>query len=274
MTWDKPTTGTFKVVVGANDGSLGTVQGFTLTARANQLPVISSTNPPTGAIPNVEYVYDAIARDPDGGKLTYAINPASISKGITIDENGRLRWTPTETQIGKTDVTLTITDAAGAKVVQEFGITVAQDSEAPKVKLGFAGSNPAEVGSTVVFQLQATDNIKVTNLELVVGGKAVILDQFGRAAVELDKAGAITSVAKAYDQAGNVVEDRFTINVFDPFLPQNAPKVRLDLEAISNNTITNLQALQGLVDDPDDNLSSYIVEVALQGTDNWTTIIT
>jgi hypothetical protein len=66
-------TGTFKVVVGVNDGNLGAAQGFTLTARTNQLPVISSTNPPTGAIPGVEYAYDAIARDPDGGKLTYAI---------------------------------------------------------------------------------------------------------------------------------------------------------------------------------------------------------
>jgi hypothetical protein len=135
LSWNSPIVGTYKVVVGVNDGNLGAAQGFTLTARANQLPTIASTNPPTGAIPGVQYVYDAIARDPDGGKLTYAIDDASKVKGLAIDELGRLRWTPTNAQSGVNNVTITITDEAGATINQTFSINVQPDTTAPTVKL-------------------------------------------------------------------------------------------------------------------------------------------
>ena len=57
-------------MIGAIDeGGLGAAQGFTLTARTNQLPIISSNNPPTKAIPNIPYIYDLRVTDPDGGVL-------------------------------------------------------------------------------------------------------------------------------------------------------------------------------------------------------------
>jgi RHS repeat-associated protein len=270
LSWNSPIVGTYKVVVGVNDGNLGAAQGFTLTARANQLPTIASTNPPTGAIPGVQYVYDAIARDPDGGKLTYAIDVSSKAKGMTIDELGRLRWTPTNAQSGVNNVTITITDEAGATINQTFSINVQPDTTAPTVKLGFAGFNPAEVGSRVLFQVQATDNARIDNLELTVGGKAVILDQFGQAGFTLDTAGTITAIAKATDAAGNVKTETFTIDVFDSSVPQKAPEVRLNL--IPDGIISKVTALRGLVDDPDDNLSRYRLEVAPLNTENWSTM--
>jgi RHS repeat-associated protein len=272
LSWNSPIVGTYKVVVGVNDGNLGAAQGFTLTARANQLPTIASTNPPTGAIPGVQYVYDAIARDPDGGKLTYAIDVSSKAKGMTIDELGRLRWTPTNAQSGVNNVTITITDEAGATINQTFSINVQPDTTAPTVKLGFAGFNPAEVGSRVLFQVQATDNARIDNLELTVGGKAVILDQFGQAGFTLDTAGTITAIAKATDAAGNVKTETFTIDVFDSSVPQKAPEVRLDLNLIPDGIISKVTALRGLVDDPDDNLSRYRLEVAPLNTENWSTM--
>ncbi|MFO0127027.1 MAG: putative Ig domain-containing protein, partial [Pseudanabaena sp.] len=272
LSWNSPIVGTYKVVVGVNDGNLRAAQGFTLTARANQLPTIASTNPPTGAIPGVQYVYDAIARDPDGGKLTYAIDVSSKAKGMTIDELGRLRWTPTNAQSGVNNVTITITDEAGATINQTFSINVQPDTTAPTVKLGFAGFNPAEVGSRVLFQVQATDNARIDNLELTVGGKAVILDQFGQAGFTLDTAGTITAIAKATDAAGNVKTETFTIDVYDLSVPPKAPEVRLDLNLIPDGIISKVTALRGLVDDPDDNLSRYRLEVAPLNTENWSTM--
>ncbi len=74
--------------------------------------MIRSTNPPTGAIPGVAYRYDIQATDPDGGILTYSLDPASQAKGITLDESGRLSWTPSNSQTGIHAITLTITDAS------------------------------------------------------------------------------------------------------------------------------------------------------------------
>lgn len=104
VTWSNPVAGQHSVVVGVNDGQIGTSQGFTLTAKVNQLPVIRSTKPPTVATPGEVYRYDVIATDPDGGKLTYRLDQASLDKGITIDELGRLRWTPTNTQVGNHNI--------------------------------------------------------------------------------------------------------------------------------------------------------------------------
>jgi hypothetical protein len=54
---------------------------------------------------------------------------------MTLDRLGRLRWTPSATQLGNQFVTLTVTDSAGAKVTQQFNLSVTADTEAPKVNL-------------------------------------------------------------------------------------------------------------------------------------------
>jgi large repetitive protein len=111
LSWNSPNAGTYKVVIGAvDDGGLGAAQGFTLTARANQLPVISSDNPPTKAIPSIPYIYDIRATDPDGGGLKYKLDQASLDLGISIDLLGRVRWTPTLAQVGNHPVTISITE--------------------------------------------------------------------------------------------------------------------------------------------------------------------
>jgi RHS repeat-associated protein len=275
VTWKSPNAGTYKVVVGANDGNLGAAQGFTLTARANQLPEIASTNPPTGAMPDVLYVYDAIARDPDGGKLIYEIDDASKAKGITIDELGRLRWTPTKAQTGINNVSITIKDESGGTITQNFSINVQADVTAPQVKLTYAGTIPAAKGDAVTFQVQATDDVKVSDLQLLVNGNAVILDANGIATVVLNAVGNIQIIAKAIDIAGNVGQDTtVTIPVFDPTTPANAPEVSLDLSGFADNVISSFSDIKGLVDDPDNNLLSYEVDVAPIGSEDWSRLFT
>jgi hypothetical protein len=94
VTWTAPVVGTYTIAVGALDaGGLGVAQEFTLTARVNGLPVIQSP-PSLSVTPGQAYRYDVIARDPEGGRLTYTLDATSIGKGMSLEYLGRLTWTP------------------------------------------------------------------------------------------------------------------------------------------------------------------------------------
>jgi YD repeat-containing protein len=195
--------------------------------------------------------------------------------GITIDELGRLRWTPTASQVGNHPVTMTITDESGGVSTQSFSINVQADTSAPTVKLTYAGLIPAEKGSAITFQVQATDDVKVADLQLLVDGEAVVLDPNGLATVVLNKLGNIQIIARAIDLAGNVGQDTtVSIPVYDPTAPANAPVVSFDLTGLSDNVIRSFEDIKGSVTDPDNNLLSYVVDVAPIGTEDWTTIFT
>ncbi|MEH1791306.1 putative Ig domain-containing protein, partial [Nostoc sp.] len=135
LTWATPVAGSYQVVVGADDGTDGAAQGFTLTAKTITPPIIQSTTPPNNAIPNTLYRYDIIAFDSQGDRLTYSIDAASQNLGMILDSQGRLSWIPTTAQVGDHAVTLTVTDSAGFNTLQTFNLNVTPDTVAPKVKL-------------------------------------------------------------------------------------------------------------------------------------------
>jgi hypothetical protein len=108
--------------------------------------------------------------------LIYAVDSTSQALGMAIDSLGRLRWTPTSTQLGLYPVTLTITDEAGAKVTQQFNLTVTADTEAPKVSL-IGSTSIADIGDNLFFQALATDNVGIQNLQLFINDKAVAIRQ-------------------------------------------------------------------------------------------------
>jgi RHS repeat-associated protein len=257
--WNTPITGNYKVVVAAFDSlGLGVTQGYNLTAKVNSLPVIRSTTPPTGAVPGVPYRYDIQATDPDGGILTYSLDPASQAKGITLDESGRLSWTPSNSQTGIHAITLTITDAAGGKVTQSFNLTVAPDTTAPKVIIN-RNKNFANKGEAVSFQVSATDNVGIANLQLLINNTPVVIDSNGVATFTPTNPGIITAKAFASDAAGNKAEATTTVNVLDP-TDTEAPSVSLDLSGIANYEITAPTPIKGSVNDT--NLAYYALEVA------------
>ncbi|MCA2577755.1 MAG: tandem-95 repeat protein [Microcystis sp. M41BS1] len=257
--WNTPITGNYKVVVAAFDSQgLGVTQGYTLTSKVNSLPVIRSTNPPTGAIPGVPYRYDIQATDPDGGILNYSLDAASQTKGITLDERGRLSWTPSTSQTGIHAITLTITDAAGGKVTQSFNLTVAPDTTAPKVIIN-RNKNFTNKGEAVSFQVSATDNVGIANLQLLINNTPVVIDSNGVATFTPTNPGVITAKALAFDAAGNKAEATTTVNVLDP-TDTEAPSVSLDLSGIANFEITAPTPIKGTVNDT--NLAYYALEVA------------
>jgi YD repeat-containing protein len=256
--WLNPIAGTYQVVVGALDnGGLGSAQGFTLTAKANGLPVIQST-PAITATPGVEYKYDLQAKDPEGEALTYTLDPTSQALGMTLDRLGRLRWTPNATQLGNQFVTLTVTDSAGAKVTQQFNLSVTADIEAPKVNL-IGSTNFADIGDDLFFQALATDNVGIKNLQLFINNTPVAIDGNGLVQLKAQQPGPIIAKAIATDLAGNQTETTTTIQVLDP-TDTDAPQIDLDLSGIADGTITGPVQIKGSVSDT--NLDYYVLEVA------------
>ncbi len=258
LQWTNPIAGNYQVVVAAFDTEgLGVTQRYTLTAKANGLPIIRST-PPLQATPDSLYRYDIQAFDPDGDTLAYSLNAEAIAKGITLDGNGRLTWTPSISQVGTHAVTLTVTDNAGGNVTQNYNLIVAADTTAPKVTIN-RSTNILNKGETVSFQVAATDNVGVANLRLFINNNPISIDSLGVATFTATNIGVITARAIASDLAGNNAETTTTVNVLDP-TDTEAPSVSLDLSGISNFEITAPTEIRGSVNDT--NLAYYALEVA------------
>nr|WP_322712654.1 putative Ig domain-containing protein [Nostoc sp. ChiSLP03a]MDZ8213882.1 putative Ig domain-containing protein [Nostoc sp. ChiSLP03a] len=259
LTWLSPVAGNYKVVLEAvdNHGESAT-QAFTLTARENHAPVIKS-NPLLTATPGNTYSYDVIATDTDGDRLTYSLDQASRDLGMTLDTLGRLRWTPTAGNVGSHTVVITVNDGNGSTGQQQYNLSVAADSVAPKVRL-IANYDLVNLGESITFQARATDNIKVAGLQLLIDGTAVVLDSNGMATFKPTTAGTITAKAIAKDTAGNIGEATFSVAVIDTS-DVNAPTVSLDLSAIAGGLITAPVDIKGSISD-DGSLDYYRLLVA------------
>ena len=265
VTWASPVLGQHQVVVEVNDGKAGVAQGYTLTVKQNQAPVVNFSNPPAPtAIPGEVYSYDVPAYDPNGDRLTFTIDSVSLDKGFTIDELGRLRWTPEASDAGNHPVTITIKDEAGAEIEQSFTVEVVADTEAPKIDLYpgnifvVNGEYQTDINSTVTFQAWATDNVGVTGVQLLVNGVPVAVDRDGIADVTFDELGTVELTAIALDAAGNIGEATATVDVYD-FSDVDAPNVDIDLSGIEDNIVTAPVDIIGTIDD--DNLDYYVVEI-------------
>ena len=263
ITWNNPVVGNHQIVVGVNDGNLGAAQSYTLTVIANQAPQITA-DPVIAALPNQTYSYDLKAFDPEGQPLTYSLDPTSVSLGMTIDEYGRLRWSPSNTDIGNHNVTVTATDPLGATDQRTYNLTVTADTEAPKAKLLISDVYVVEdelqgdINQQIRLQVLATDNIGVTGLQLLINNQPVAIDSNGLATITLDQLGTTTAKVVAYDGAGNVGITTDEVLVLDP-ANNDPPVVSL---ALTENEITAPIDIVGTVSDGNNDLNYYTLEVA------------
>jgi RHS repeat-associated protein len=259
LTWTNPVAGNYQVVVGAVDkGGLAAAQRFTLTARANNAPVINSTAVTT-ATPGSAYSYDVVATDVDGDRLTYTLDQVSLNKGMTIDALGRLRWTPTTSNVGTHNIVLTVSDGNGGTKQQTYNLVVAGDTVAPKVSL-IATYDQVNLGESVTFQARATDNVKVAGLQLLVNNQAVVLDANGLATFTPTSAGTVTARAIATDTAGNVGQSTFNVVVVDTS-DVSAPIVNFNLVGVTDGFVTAPSKIKATITD-DGQLDYYRLLVA------------
>jgi large repetitive protein len=212
ITWANPTLGNTQIQITATDaGGAVATQGYTLTGKQNHAPVINST-PKTQVTIGNTYRYDVVATDADNDALTYAIDNASKLAGVRIDKYGRISWQPTTANLGVKPVTVTVTDTNGAVVTQTYNLEVLADNTAPVINL-IRGTNIADIGETISFFVEATDNVGIRSKQLLINNQAVSLDADGVGTYQVTVAGVVTATAIVTDVNGNVTQATTTTNV-------------------------------------------------------------
>jgi YD repeat-containing protein len=143
-------------------------------------------------------------------------------------------------------IAITVTDSQGATAIQSFNLSAIADTEAPRVSL-ITTTNLLNVGQTVTFEVNGTDNVGVTGLTLVVNGQSVALDGQGRATIKFDTVQTVTAVATAIDSANNSTTSAPAIvDVIDPSLGFN-PLLSLDLTSLPGGVIKAPTVIRGTV---------------------------
>src|SRR5262249_54920061 len=151
---------------------------------------------------------------------------------------------------------LTVSDGLGGTAPQAFTMTVAADTEPPRVSVQ-VNPNPVDIGAAATVVVSATDNVGVQTLGLTVNGTPVALDPSGRGSGTRTQAGQLDVVATAPDAAGNIGPAKDRLLVIDPTIT-GAPTVQL--AALPNDgVITAPVDVIGTASDP--NLLSYSLEV-------------
>ncbi|MBQ9370568.1 MAG: fibro-slime domain-containing protein [Thermoguttaceae bacterium] len=283
--WD-PTVndiGEVRIVFVATDvyGKRG-IQSYILTVAPNQAPTITSV-PPTSAVPNAPLAYDVQATDPEGDQLTYALLHAP--DGMTIDDYGRLRWTPSMAFMDvEVSVVVAAIDTYNNIGTQEFTLSVGEDKDAPQVRLIYS-SDVVERGKSIPVSIQASDNVGVASVSLFVDGVAQALvwnaeTQLYTATLQFETNGEHAVYAIASDAAGNVgrSEDvaflvvehadhpQITFHAIYPKVYNDAVGGLVDGEAITGDDIFRSPVLTYLADVElsilDANMGNWVIDLA------------
>ncbi|TWU37529.1 tRNA nuclease WapA precursor [Novipirellula aureliae] len=273
------TTGTFPITVVATDavGAIST-QTYVLAVAVNTPPQITST-PPASVAGGAVYRYAVKAVDAENDPLVYSLENAPA--GMTIDRVGLIRWQTSASELGTKTFTVRVTDDFGQSATQEVTVNVVADSEAPKVSIRLLSGPTVDLNSSYVVQVTATDNVGVEKLSLKVDGQDKPLSASGRVELSAAELGSVELVATATDAANNMGSANATVSVVDPAsnnynpadttLPPrtggtnptdvNPPLVKILTPEIGSS-VTNVIAVTGTVDDPEDRLWYWRLQYA------------
>ncbi|QUY45864.1 putative Ig domain-containing protein [Acaryochloris marina] len=266
LEWVPPSNGQFEITVVASDSSgLSSTQRYNLAVRDNAAPEIISA-PIVSAAVGATYEYNVRSIDPNNDPLSIELIQAP--NGMTVDNFGRVRWSPTTTDLGTESIEIRVSDPFGASFTQTYNLVVTVDQEAPLVSLFQSQSGQVDLGDTVTLVVQASDNVGVEQLSLSIDGTPIALDATGRATVTVEALGAIDAVATATDAAGNIGTDTVTLTGIDPN-DVDAPVVAFT-SLTPGDIFTTATDILGTVTDT--NLLSYTLSYALSGTDNFVTL--
>ena len=103
-----------------------------LHASLGDPPAFIST-PVLAATQGTPYAYRAVARDPDGGPISFTLDKAPTGmKVVPVSAFvSRIVWKPTNAQVGTQGVTVRATDPSGLSATQSWSIAVANVNDAP-----------------------------------------------------------------------------------------------------------------------------------------------
>lgn len=119
LSWTPSVVGSFPIEIRVTDarGAVATQEFQLLVASSNRAPQVTSV--PSGPIVVGQgWTYAVRASDPEGDRLTYALNGAALHQGMSIDAEGVLQWTASRP--GPVEVEVMVSDPQGALGVQRF----------------------------------------------------------------------------------------------------------------------------------------------------------
>ncbi|MDC0831939.1 putative Ig domain-containing protein, partial [Geitlerinema sp. CS-897] len=207
-------TGTFDFLLRVQDDrGARSIQAFQLTVEApNQAPVFVTDD---AAVPSPQvgkpFEFEFRAIDPEGDSIAYSLADSSSNR-VTLDETGRLTWTPSSSELGPQELTLVARDDRGAETQQVFPLTVieAQPNRPPQIAESPAPNTRAQVGVPYTYALPVRDPDgdtltyraiapSPTGLEIDDTGRAIWIptaEQFGRhdLAIEVEDAQGATEL--------------------------------------------------------------------------------
>ena len=167
------------IILRATDDS-GSValQSFTVVVTApNTAPVITS-DAPTLSFVGLAFAYDVIAQDAEQNDLTYAI--LSGGDGATIDDQGRLLWTPATGDVGSVDFEIEVRDSAGNSTTQLFTVTVSSDQPAATPFVITTPRTEVGLGQRYFARVSGVDQLdRALEWSLVAGPTGLTVDADG-----------------------------------------------------------------------------------------------
>ena len=199
------------------------------------------------------------AGDADGDPLVFELDEASRNRGLTINRNGRVAWSPGVGDVSATayPVTVSVKDLMGASAQSTFQLTVRADDQAPTVDI--LGANSVLPGQKLQLQVDANDDVAVATRTLRLIQSTVdgtlnpsvpfTLDAQGRALFSADVPGTYTLQAFASDTAGNPSTFATkSIVVIDP-ASGNPPEVELTTPEADSVLSSSMEVIGTVADD-------------------------
>ncbi len=259
LTWrpNNNQLGEQKITIIASDGQGGSSQQIlnlrVVETLPNRIPTITST-PRTQARVETLYIYQPIATDLDGDPLEFSLITAP--DGMSLDNEQRIIWTPTATQIGDHQVVVAVNDGQGGEQNQSFTLKVQNNFSNQTPTITSAPLTLANIDQLYQYQVLGTDpdgDYLIWNLENSPEGMVIEEE---------------TGVISWQPQSFQLGSHEITVNVSDP-LGFNAQQT-YTLEVIGSNlppTVTSIPETtaavgatyqyQVLATDPENNPLTY-----------------
>jgi RHS repeat-associated protein len=212
MHWRPTGTGLYHAqLVVEDEHGLQAKHNFSLmvydATTSNQGPMIRSAAP-APAVRDLVWSYSVEALDREGETLSYSLDSASLSRGMTIDSSGTIHWTPSTAGEFRTKVT--VHDAGGRATLHEFVLPVL--SNAPP-RIVSTPERSVVVGTQWKYDVQGIDPNPSDSLaiSLVSGPSGMSFASPAKLIWTPSETGSFSVIVAATDSAGATSYQTFDV---------------------------------------------------------------